>query len=300
MVNDRFQGTGTALVTPFTSEGELDEAAVSRLVDFQLAAGVEMILPCGTTGEGINLTIEEYEQIVTSIVERVAGRAVVIAGAGSNSTKQAINLAKLAKACGADGILSVGPYYNKPTQAGFVEHFRAIAEVDDLPVVIYNVPSRTGSNILPETVLSIAQIPGVVAVKESSGSLVQAMEIIKNKPEGFRVLSGDDWAALPILAMGGDGVVSVAANEVPERIHEMVEAALAGEIAQARAFHYSLLPLMQANFIETNPIPVKAMLSMMGLITESYRLPLVPISPENRMRLRQVAQDAGLVLKAEV
>jgi 4-hydroxy-tetrahydrodipicolinate synthase len=300
MTKQRFRGTGTALVTPFAPGGSIDEASLAHLVDFQIDAGIDMIVPCGTTGEGATMEGDEYERVIGSIVERVAGRVPVIAGAGCNSTERAVKLTRTARRLGADGVLSVGPYYNKPTQAGFYEHFKAIAEADDIPVVVYNVPSRTSSNISAETMLRLADLPGIVAVKESSGDFDQVMEIIRNRPDGFSVLSGDDWATLPMVALGGDGVVSVAANEAPTMIHDMVDAALAGDLDRARALHYRLLPLMRANFIETNPIPVKAALAMMGMIDERYRLPLVPMAPENKARLRSVVEDLGLFEGSEV
>ena len=300
MTKQRFKGTGTALVTPFAPGGSIDEAALARLIDFQIAGGVDMIVPCGTTGEGATLEADEYERVIGLIVERVAGRVPVIAGAGCNSTQRAVKLTRTARELGVDAVLSVGPYYNKPTQAGFYEHFKAIAEADDIPVVVYNVPSRTSSNISAETMLRLAELPGIVAVKESSGNFDQVMEIIRNRPDGFSVLSGDDWATLAIVALGGDGVISVAANEAPDMIHAMVDAALAGDLDRARALHYRLLPLMRANFIETNPIPVKAVLAMMGLIDERYRLPLVRMSPENKDRLKTVVEDLGLLRRSEV
>ena len=300
MTKQRFKGTGTALVTPFAFGGSIDEAALARLIDFQIAGGVDMIVPCGTTGEGATLEADEYERVIGLIVERVAGRVPVIAGAGCNSTQRAVKLTRTARELGVDAVLSVGPYYNKPTQAGFYEHFKAIAEADDIPVVVYNVPSRTSSNISAETMLRLAELPGIVAVKESSGDFDQVMEIIRNRPDGFSVLSGDDWATLVIVALGGDGVISVAANEAPDMIRAMVDAALAGDLDRARTLHYRLLPLMRANFIETNPIPVKAVLAMMGLIDERYRLPLVPMSPENKDRLKTVVEDLGLLRRSEV
>jgi 4-hydroxy-tetrahydrodipicolinate synthase len=300
MTKQRFQGTGTALVTPFDPDGSLDEKSLAHLVDFQIAGGVDMILPCGTTGEGATLEFDEYERVVTLVVDQVDGRLPVIVGAGNNSTDRAVRLAVRARELGADGVLSVGPYYNKPTQSGFFEHFKAIAEADDIPVFVYNVPSRTGSNIEASTMLRLAEVPGVVAVKEASGDIGQVMEIIRNRPEGFRVLSGDDWAVLAIIALGGDGVVSVVANEVPMRMREMVDAAMEGRFDRARELNYQILPLMNANFIETNPIPVKAVLAMMGLLDERYRLPLVPPSFENRERLREIAHELGLLKPAGV
>jgi len=300
MRNQKFRGTGTALVTPFNSLGAVDETALFGLIDFQIAAGVDMLLPCGTTGEGSTLEFNEYERMIGSIVEYVDGRIPVIAGAGSNSTAQAIKLTHTAKELGADGVLSVGPYYNKPTQAGFFEHFKAISESDDIPIVVYNVPTRMSSNISAETILHLAELEGIVAVKESSGDLDQVMEVIRNRPEGFNVLSGDDWLTLAILALGGDGVVSVAANETPEMIREMVDAVLSGDMEGARALHYRLLPLMRANFIESNPIPVKAVLAMLGMIEENYRLPLRPLEPQKRQRLRTVVEELGLFRQSEV
>ncbi len=300
MAKQRFQGTGTAVVTPFGPDGAIDEKVLVRLVDFQIAGGIEMIVPCGTTGEGATLETDEWERVISLVVERADGRLPVIVGAGNNSTDRAVRLAKRAKDLGADGVLSVGPYYNKPTQSGFFEHFKAIAECDDIPVFVYNVPSRTGSNILASTMLRLAEVPGIVAVKEASGDLNQVMEIIRNRPEGLRVLSGDDSTALAIIALGGDGVVSVVANEVPAMLREMVDAALDGRFDRARELNYRILPLMNANFIETNPIPVKAVLAMMGLLEERYRLPLVPISSDSREKLREIAEDLGLLAPAGI
>ena len=300
MTKHKFQGTGTALVTPFGPDGTVDEKALIRLVDFQLDAGIDMLLPCGTTGEGATLETVEYERVVSVVTERVNGRVPVIVGAGSNSTERAAKLAVRVRELGGDGVLSVGPYYNKPTQLGFFEHFRAIALAAHIPVFVYNVPSRTGSNIEAETILRLSEIPGIAGVKEASGDLGQVMEIIRNRPKGFRVLSGDDWAALAIVALGGDGVVSVVANEVPQMMREMVDAAMEGHFDRARKLNYEILPLMNANFLETNPIPVKAVLAMMGLLDERYRLPLLPPSSENRETLRGIAHDLGLLEPAEV
>ncbi len=300
MTKQGFQGTGTAIVTPFGPDGRVDEKSLVRLVDFQIDAGIDMILPCGTTGEGATLETVEYERVLSVVVERVEGRVPVIVGAGNNSTERAVSAAVRAGELGADGVLSVGPYYNKPTQSGFFEHFKAIAEAADIPLLVYNVPSRTGSNIEASTMLRLAEVPGIVAVKEASGDFGQVMEIIRNRPEGFHVLSGDDWAALAVIALGGDGVVSVVANEVPRTMREMVDAAMVGRWDRARELHYQILPLMNANFIETNPIPVKTVLAMMGLIDENYRLPLVPPSSDNRETLRGIAHDMGLLVPAGV
>lgn len=300
MLKHRFQGTGTALVTPFAADGSVDEGALARLVDFQLAAGIDMILPCGTTGEGVTLEPVEWERVIALVVERVGGRIPVIAGAGSNSTAKAVARTKRAAALGADGALSVGPYYNRPMQAGFFEHFRAIAEEGGLPVVIYNVPSRTGSNITAETTLRLAEVPGIVAIKEASGDLHQVMSILDARPEGFVVLSGEDWITLTMMALGADGVVSVVSNQAPGMVREMVDAAMASDFELARERHFRLLPLVQANFVETNPVPVKTVLAMMGLIEDRVRLPLVPVSPETRLLLARVAEELGLVEEREV
>ena len=289
-----FQGTGTAMVTPFTPDGAIDEPALRRFVDFQITEGVDMLLPCGTTGEGATLEADETDRVLNIVLDQAKKRVRVILGAGSNSTKKAVEGAARAKNLGADGVLSVGPYYNKPTQRGFYEHFKAVSEVG-IPIIVYNVPGRTGSNIEVSTTLKIAELPNIVAVKEASGNLAQMMEIIRAKPADFRVLSGDDWVTLPLIASGGDGVVSVASNEVPGPMSQMVNAALAGNLDRAREIHYRLLPLLQANFIESNPIPVKAVLTMMGMIGENYRLPMVPMAPANRAQIQKIAETLGLV-----
>ena len=295
MTKKRFQGTGTALVTPFRRDGSIDEAALRRLVDFQITEGIDMLLPCGTTGEGATLDTDETNRVTQIVIEQARGRVPVFMGAGSNSTAKAVHATKAAKKLGADGVLSVGPYYNKPTQQGFYEHFKAIAEAEDIPVIVYNVPGRTGSNIEAKTMLRLAAIPNIVAVKEASGNLGQIMDIIKDRPAEFLVLSGDDAIALAVVAMGGDGVVSVVSNEAPGMMREIVDAALAGDLVRAREVHYRLLPLMNANFVESNPIPVKAALAMMGLIEENYRLPMVPISSANREKLQKIVEQTGLL-----
>jgi 4-hydroxy-tetrahydrodipicolinate synthase len=290
MTKKRFQGTGTALVTPFKRDGSVDEPALRRFVEFQITDGIDMLLPCGTTGEGATLDAAETEHVVSIVIEQAKGRVPVIVGAGSNSTAKAIQQTKSAKRLGADGVLSVGPYYNKPTQQGFYEHFKAIAEAEDIPIIVYNVPGRTSSNIEAKTMLRLAEITNIVAVKEASGNLGQIMDIIRDRPEDFRVLSGDDAIALPIVAMGGDGVISVVSNETPGMMREIIDAGLTGDLKRAREVHYKLLPLMNANFLESNPIPVKAALAMMGLIEENYRLPLVTITPANREKLQRIVE----------
>jgi len=295
MTKKPFQGTGTALITPFRPDGSVDENALRRMVDFHVAEGIDMLLPCGTTGEGATLDADETDRVTQIVIEQAKRRAMVIVGAGSNSTAKAIQLTKRAKKLGADGVLSVGPYYNKPTQQGYYEHFKAIAEAEDIPVVVYNVPGRTSGNIEPKTMLRLAEVRNIVAVKEASGNIGQIMEILRDRPRNFRVLSGDDLLTWPIVAMGGDGVVSVVSNEAPRMMREMVDWALEGNLARAGALHYRLMPLMNINFIESNPIPVKAALAMMGLIQENYRLPLVPMAAANREKLAKVVEELGLL-----
>jgi 4-hydroxy-tetrahydrodipicolinate synthase len=291
-----FRGTATALVTPFTPRGEVDLAALRALVRAQLRGRVEALVPVGSTGEGATLNDEEQAFVITAVVREVRGRIPVIAGASSNSTAKAVALALRARECGADAVLSVAPFYNKPTQEGIFRHFQAVARAADIPVVIYNVPGRTASNIDASTALRLArEVPNIAGVKEASANLSQIMEILRNRPAGFGVWSGDDNFTLPLVALGADGVISVVGNEVPGPFSTMVRHALAGRLPAARALHYRLLPLMNVNFIESNPIPVKAALAMMGLITEAYRLPLVPLSAANRPKLRAVLKSLNLV-----
>jgi len=294
MTKKKFQGTGTALVTPFLRDGSIDEPALRRLVNHQISGGIDMIVPCGTTGEGATLKPAEADRVLSIVVEETSGRALVIFGAGSNSTETAVEGARRALRLGADGVLSVGPYYNKPPQRGYVEHFRKVAEVG-CPVIVYNIPGRTGSNIEAGTMLQLAEVPNIAGVKESSGSLVQMMEIIRNRPREFRVLAGDDYIALALIAVGGDGLVSVISNEAPAMTSDFVNAALEGNITRARELQYRLLPLMNANFVESNPIPVKAVLAMMGLIEENLRLPMVPLLPNHRAPLQKLAEELGLL-----
>ena len=286
------------MITPFKSDGSVDEAALRRFVDFQIDGGADMLLPCGTTGEGATLDEDETDRVLQIVIEQARGRVPIIVGAGSNSTAKAVQMTKRARTAGADGVLSVGPYYNKPTQQGYYEHFKAIAESEDIPILVYNVPGRTGGNIEARTMLRLAELRNIVAVKEASGNLVQIMDIIRDRPPDFRVLSGDDALTLAIVALGGDGVVSVVSNEAPQLMSTMVDAALEGDIPRARKLHYKLLPLMNANFIESNPIPVKAALAMMGLIEENYRLPLVRIAAGNREKLAKVLEELGLLQAA--
>jgi 4-hydroxy-tetrahydrodipicolinate synthase len=295
MTKKPFQGTGTALITPFKADGSVDEKALRRLVDFQIEGKVDMLLPCGTTGEGATLDADETDRVVEIVIEQSRRRVPVIVGAGSNSTAKAIEGTKRAQKLGADGVLSVGPYYNKPTQQGYYEHFKAISESADIPIIVYNVPGRTSGNIEAKTMLRLAELRNIVAVKEASGNLGQMMDIIREAPKDFRVLAGDDAIAVAVIALGGDGVVSVVSNEAPGMMSALIDAALEGNLTKARELHYKLLPLMNANFIESNPIPVKAVLAMMGLIEENYRLPLVPITPGSREKLMKVVEECGLL-----
>lgn len=291
-----FRGTGVALITPFNKNGSVDEPRLRELVEFQISNGIEAILPAGTTGESATLSHAEHHLVMEIVLDQVNHRVPVVVGAGSNSTREAISLTVHAKAVGADGILSVAPYYNKPTQEGLFRHYVEIADAADIPIIIYNVPGRTGSNITAETTLRLAEeVPNVVAVKEASGNISQIMEILRNKPENFSVYSGDDAIALPVIALGGDGVISVAANEIPKTFGDMIRYALSGDFESARKLHFKLLPLMNANFIETNPIPVKAALAMMGMIEEVYRLPLVSPSESTRQKLKKILFELELL-----
>ncbi|MGA7160557.1 MAG: 4-hydroxy-tetrahydrodipicolinate synthase [Bacteroidota bacterium] len=292
----KFRGTGTALVTPFKKDGTIDETALRKLVDYQIAGGVEAIIPIGTTGESPSISPDEHRRILELVIERSGGRIKVFAGSGSNYTNKAIELTRLAKDLGADAAILVAPYYNKPTQEGYFQHYRAVAEAVDIPLIVYNVPGRTGGNIAASTTLRMAEeIPSVIAVKEASGNFTQIMEIARNRPKHFSLLSGDDAITLPILSVGGDGCISVVANQLPKDFSEMVRAGLSGNWKKALTLHNKLLPLMNANFIETNPIPVKASLSMMGMINEVYRLPLVPMGSNNKKVLKKILHDLHLI-----
>jgi 4-hydroxy-tetrahydrodipicolinate synthase len=288
-------GCGTALVTPFKKDGFLDLDALRRLVQFQLRGGVDFLVPCGTTGETPTLEHAEYVAVVRTVVEEVAGKIPVIAGVGGNNTRKVIELAAEVGGLGVQGILSVAPYYNKPTQEGLYQHFKAIADSTDLPMIVYNVPSRTSSNIEPATAARLSKIPNLIGIKEASGSIVQQMEVLAAVEPGFLVLSGDDSFTFPLMALGGVGIISVISNEIPDQMARLAHLLLEGKLAEARKLHFSLLPLMQVNFIETNPIPVKAALAMMGMIEEVYRLPLVPLKPENRVKLENVLAAQGLL-----
>jgi 4-hydroxy-tetrahydrodipicolinate synthase len=294
------RGAATALVTPFTANGEIDEDRLRALIEYQITGGIRLLVPCGTTGESATMTEQEDQRVIKITVETAKGRARVIAGTGSNATSSAIEWSLAARDLGVDAVLVVAPYYNKPTQEGLDAHFRAVAEaISDLPVVIYNVPGRTSSNISASTALTLArEVENIAAVKEASGDFNQIMAILRGRPSGFRVLSGDDSITLPLIALGADGLISVASNEAPALVSRMVELALAGEWDEARALHYKLLPLMEANFIESSPGPVKAGLTLMGLIEENFRLPLVPVQEKTRARMREVLRELGLLKEA--
>ena len=290
----RFTGCGTALVTPFKRDGSLDEAGVSRLARRQVDAGIHFLVPCGTTGECPTLTDDEQVRIVELVVAEAAGKVPVLAGAGGYNTQEVIHAAKRMRAAGADGILSVTPYYNKPTPEGLFQHYRAIADAVDLPIVIYNVPGRTGCNVDPATLVRLATVPNIVGVKEASGNVTQMCEICATVPHDFIVLSGDDALTLPLMAIGGRGIVSVASNEIPSEMSHLVELAEGGNFAEARALHQRLFPLMQINFIESNPIPVKSAMASLGLLEEVYRLPMVPPRPASKQRIDAVLQSLGM------
>jgi 4-hydroxy-tetrahydrodipicolinate synthase len=295
MMRTPFTGVGTALVTPFTSSGAVDEAGVRRLARRQVEAGVHFLVPCGTTGEAPTLSPEERRRVVELVVEEAGGRVPVLAGAGGYDTREVVRSALAMHEAGADGLLSVTPYYNKPTPEGLFRHYQAIAGATPLPIVVYNVPGRTGCNVDPATLVRLASISRVVGVKEASGSMTQICEVLKAVPADFVVLSGDDALTLPAMAVGARGVVSVASNEVPAEMARLVEAAERNDFAAAREIHSRLLPLMLANFAESNPIPVKAAMAHMGLLEENYRLPMVPPGALTREKLLRVLAGVGLV-----
>ena len=293
-MRNNWAGCGTALVTPFTTSGAFDETAVRRLTRRQIDGGIHFLVPCGTTGESPTLSDTEQQRVVEIVVDEAAGRIPVLAGAGGYDTRKVIGLAREMERVGASGLLSVAPYYNKPSPEGIYQHFRAIAESTALPVIVYNVPGRTGCNIDVATLVRLAAIPNIVGVKEASANMTQMCEICRASPSDFTVLSGDDAFTLPLMAVGGKGVISVAANEAPTEMAQMVEAAERGDFKAARALHTRLLPLMLVNFVESNPIPVKAAMAWMGLLEEVYRLPMVPPREASRQKIEQVLSDLGL------
>jgi 4-hydroxy-tetrahydrodipicolinate synthase len=283
-------------VTPFTSDGSIDERALRSLVQWQVESKIDFLVPCGTTGETPTLTHDEWLRVIDIAIEVANGRVPIIAGATSNCTREAVEKTKeVSKRKGVHAILSASPYYNKPTQEGQFQHFRAIAEATDKPIMLYNVPGRTSVNIEPATVVRLAQIPNIVAVKEASGNIGQIAEVCSIVPKDFAVLSGDDALTLPVISLGGVGVVSVASNEIPKQMSEMTRAALANNWDEARRIHNKYLPLMQANFLEANPMPVKAVLAMMGRLEENFRLPMLPVKKETKARLERIASGLGLL-----
>lgn len=299
MSNIRFFGSIPAIITPFKKNGDLDLPALRKFVKFQLDGGINAIVPCGSTGEAATMSEDEYRTVIETVVKEVNGKIPVIAGAGSNDTKKAVHFSKIAKAAGANALLHVTPFYNKPTPNGLVAHFKEIAKVG-LPIVIYNVPGRTGSNVSPATIVRVArEVPLVKAVKEASGSIIQMMEIIKlvntEGPKDFSVLSGDDAFTLPLIAAGGHGCISVVCNEIPKEFSDMVHFALDGNFEEARSLHYRIWDLMNVNFIESNPIPVKTALSLMGRIELGLRLPLVPLESKNEEALKKVLKTLKLI-----
>ena len=293
-----FTGTGTALVTPFLSDGSLDESSLRALVQRQIDAGINFLVPCGTTGESPTLSHKEHLRVVAITIEIAKGKVPVLAGAGGYNTAEVIALARELKSLGADGILSVTPYYNKPTQEGLFQHFKAIAAGVGLPIILYSVQGRTGVNIEPSTVLRLSQIENIVGIKEASGSITQMGAILRQVSTDFVVLSGDDSLTLPLISLGGRGLISVASNEIPAEMAHLVQAAIAGDFAEARRVHFRYLPLMDINFIESNPIPVKAAMAEMGLLQPNWRLPLVPPKTENLERIRAVLESLNLVERA--
>jgi 4-hydroxy-tetrahydrodipicolinate synthase len=292
------RGCGTALVTPFHPDGSVDENALRNLVAWQVESGIDFLIPCGTTGETPTLSREEWLCVIDATIDAVAGRVPIVAGATSNSTQDAVEKAReVAARPGVNAILTASPYYNKPTQEGQYRHFKAIAEAVDKPIILYNVPGRTGANIEPGTLARLSEVPNILGVKEASGNITQIAEVLNAVPETFLVFSGDDSITLPVIALGGVGIISVASNEIPAEMVAMTRAALENDWGTARAFHRKYLPLMQANFIESNPLPVKAVLAMMGRIEEVYRLPLLPMRRDTRSKLQRVATEVGLIAK---
>ena len=290
-----FQGVFTAIVTPFNQDESINEDDLKKLMDFNIERGVSGIVPMGTTGESPTLNHDEHVRVIEIVCKHVGGRVPIIAGTGSNSTKEALFMTSRAKDLGADASLQVAPYYNKPTQEGFYRHFKKIADEVDLPLIIYNIPGRTGKNIETDTIVELAKHPNIVGVKEASGNLPQMMDVIHRTPEDFVVLSGDDNLTLPLMAAGGKGVISVASNIVPDRMSAMVKAGLDGDFEEMRKIHYELLPFFKVEFIETNPIPIKTALAMKGMIKEVFRLPMCEMSGENKKKLKTVLKELKII-----
>jgi len=295
-----FRGCGTAMVTPFRADLSLDEDALRRLIRRQIAGGINFLVPCGTTGESPTLTHEEHLRVVEITIEEAKGKVPVLGGAGGYDTRKVIEMARDIQRLGADGILSVTPYYNKPTQEGLYHHYKAIASAISLPIILYNVPPRTNVNIEPATLRRLAEIENIIGVKEASGNIAQMTQVMQQVPEQFIVLSGDDALTLPLVAMGGRGLISVASNEIPTEMTRLVQLCLDGEFKTARALQRKLLPLIEVNFIETNPAPVKAGMAEMGLLEPVWRLPLVPPRPENLAKIRSVLESLALLERVHV
>lgn len=294
MKKKSFEGSMVAMVTPFR-DGRVDEAKIRELVEFHVKNGTDAIIPCGTTGESPTLSHDEHKQVVEVTIQAAAGRVPVIAGTGSNSTAEAINFTQHAQKAGANGVLMVCPYYNKPTQTGLIAHYRAVAAAVDIPIILYNIPGRTGVNMLPETVATLAEVPNIVAMKEASGSLEQMTEVISICGDRLTVVSGDDTLTLPLMAVGGKGVISVVANVIPKETAEMTRAALNGDWKRAKEIHLRIFPLCKAMFYETNPGPVKTAMQLLGRLNGELRLPLTPMSDANRERLAKALKAYGLL-----
>lgn len=292
-MTERLKGCGTALVTPFTRDAAIDEPALRQLVEWQIAEGIHFVVPCGSTGEAVTMTPAEHRRVVEITVDQVKGRVPVVAGAGSNDTAKAVAFSTEMKAAGATHLLHVSPMYNKPPQRGIIAHFERIATATDLPVIVYNVPGRTGSNIEAKTTLALAKIPHIVAVKEASGNMAQVLDILRDRPDHFAVLSGDDEMTLGMLAAGADGVISVVSNATPKKMAQLCDAGLRGDMATAKKLHFELLPWMRAAFIESNPIPVKAAMALLGKMENRLRLPLVPLDDKHNDAVRSSLEHAG-------
>lgn len=292
---EQLKGCGTAIITPFRRDESIDETALRRFVEFQISGGIDFLVACGTTGESVTLTETEQARVVELTIEIAAGRVPVVAGAGGYNTREVIEKIHRYEKLGADAILSVTPYYNKPTQEGLFQHYRAIAEATKLPIILYSVQGRTAVNLEPATVARLAEIENIVAIKEASGNISQIAEIASLVDESFRIFAGDDSVVLPVAALGGVGVISVASNLLPREVSDLCRASVEGRLAEARKLNRQLTPIFKALFIESNPIPVKAALAMIGMIEEVYRLPMTPISQTNRTRLEQVLAEAGII-----
>jgi 4-hydroxy-tetrahydrodipicolinate synthase len=290
-----FTGCGTALITPFSADGAVDEAALRKLVKRQIEAGINFLVPCGTTGESPTLSRREHLRVVEITVEEAKGKTPVLGGAGGYNTAEVIELAGELRHLGVDGILSVTPYYNKPTQEGLYQHFKAIAKAVPLPMVVYSVQGRTGVNVEPATLQRLAEIENIVGVKEASGNISQMASVVHQVPESFNVLSGDDAITIPLIALGGRGIISVVSNQIPGEMTKLAQLAMAGDFAGARAVQRQWLPLMEVDFVESNPIPVKAAMAMMGLCEPVWRLPMTPPSPQNHAKIEAVLKNVGLI-----